>query len=61
MPSPLKNIRRSYRRFKYENQYDSPLLIFFYDMCIGLARLLVIGAFMLATWLLVTGAWKITG
>ena len=61
MPSTLKNIRRSYRRFKYENQYDSPLLILFYDLCIGLARLLVIGAVILSVWLLVTGYWKFTG
>ena len=61
MPSTPRHIRRSYRRFKYENQYDSPLLILFCDTCIALARLLVIGALFLTIWLFATGSWNLTG
>ncbi len=40
----LRRFGRPYRRFRYENQYDSPLLIFFCDTCINLLKLALIGA-----------------
>ena len=43
---------RRYRRFRYENQYDSPLLIFFADAAIMLAKLALLIAALLAVWVL---------
>jgi len=54
-PSPLRNIRRSYRRFKYENQYDQPLLIFFYDTCISVTKVVLIAAALLVGWSYLSG------
>jgi len=48
----LKRPGRRYRKFRFENQYDAPLLIFFFDFCIGLAKFLLLALLVLGGWLL---------
>ncbi len=43
---------RKYRRFKHENQYDSPILIFFIDIAISLAKVCLICALLIAAWVI---------
>lgn len=43
---------RRYRKFRFENQYDAPLLIFFIDLCIGLGKILLLAVLVLGGWLL---------
>jgi len=37
-----KRVRRAYRRFRYRNQYDSPILVFFCDTLISLIAPIVV-------------------
>jgi len=48
----LKHPGRRYRKFRYENQYDAPLLILFFDVCIGLGKILLLALLVLGGWLL---------
>lgn len=46
----FRKFGRTYRRFRHDNQYDSPLLIFFLDFGISLFKLLLVVACLGGLW-----------
>lgn len=46
----IKRPGRRYRRYRHENRYDSPLLIFCLDTCLTLLKILLIASLLLSGW-----------
>jgi len=50
MSSPIRKVRRKYRRYRFDNQYDSPIFIFFCDVAIGFSKLMLFVVPCLVAW-----------
>lgn len=44
------DLMKNYRRYRHENRYDAPLLIFFTDVCLGLGKLLFLAILLAGLW-----------
>jgi len=50
MNSPLRTVRRKYRRYRADNRYNAPLTIFIVDLGISISKLVLVGLALLTAW-----------